>query len=158
MAKRRAGNLGGSGGVVAEAALGGVVAGAVDILAAAFINGVGIGAVLHAIALGLLGRSALSGGTRTAIIGLALQLAMGALIGAVYGLGCSRVAALRSRWLAGGLAYGVIVFLVMNWAVMPLSRVGHAPRFTPLSFALNLAAMLLFGVIVAYSVQGRSGR
>jgi hypothetical protein len=42
------------------------------------------------------------------------------------------------------------VFAVMNYAVVPLSALHSTPSFTAMSFALNLAAMLLFGVIIAW--------
>ena len=48
------------------------------------------------------------------------------------------------------MAYGVGVFAVMNYVVMPLSAVGHSPHFTLLSFSENMLAMLLFGVLVAF--------
>jgi len=44
-------------------------------------------------------------------------------------------------------------FVVMNYVVMPLSAIGHRPHFTLLLFAENLAAMLLFGLIVAAFVR-----
>jgi hypothetical protein len=80
---------------------------------------------------------------------MALQWAMSGLIGAVYVLASLRLPILRRLWIAAGLAYGVVTFTVMNYVVVPLSAWGHLPRFTPASFAENLAAMLLFGLMIA---------
>jgi hypothetical protein len=44
----------------------------------------------------------------------------------------------------------VVIFFVMNYAVLPLSAWKSAPHFTALKFAENMAAMLLFGLIVAF--------
>ncbi len=52
--------------------------------------------------------------------------------------------------IAGGLIYGVVIFFVMNYVVVPLSAWKSMPHFTALKFAENMAAMLLFGLIVAF--------
>jgi uncharacterized membrane protein YagU involved in acid resistance len=57
---------------------------------------------------------------------------------------------LLRRWVTSGLVYGVIVFFVMNYVVVPLSAWKLPPHFTPLKFAENMAAMLLFGLIIAF--------
>jgi hypothetical protein len=44
----------------------------------------------------------------------------------------------------------VIIFFVMNYVVVPLSAWKSAPHFTAVKFAANMAAMLLFGLIVAF--------
>ena len=64
---------------------------------------------------------------------------------------------LLRRWIPAGIAYGVIVFFVMNYAVVPLSAAVFKVHFSPLSFAENMAAMLLFGLIVAYFAARRAG-
>jgi hypothetical protein len=42
------------------------------------------------------------------------------------------------------------VFVVMNYVVVPLSEIGRMPQFTAWTFAENLAAMLGFGLLVAF--------
>ena len=133
--------------------IGGLIAGAVDIGAAVLISHAAPDAIMRAIARGLLGRPAMQGGAPVAAFGLVLQLAMGALIGLIYGLGCHRWPVLARRWIPAGLAFGVGVFVVMNWVVVPLSAIRKFPRFTPLDVAENLAAMLVFGLIVAFAAS-----
>jgi hypothetical protein len=65
---------------------------------------------------------------------------------------------LRRHWLATGIAYGVVVFFVMNFVVVPLSAIGHAPHFNALSFGENMLAMLLFGLIIARFARASSSR
>jgi uncharacterized membrane protein YagU involved in acid resistance len=60
------------------------------------------------------------------------------------------VSGLRRRWTLSGLTYGVIIFFVMNYVVVPLSAWKSAPHFTSLKFAENMAATLLFGLLVAF--------
>ena len=143
--------MAGRSGIVAGAALGGLAAAVLDIGVAALINRVGTDVVLRAIARGVLGRAAMSGGASAAALGFGLQLAMGALIGAIYGLAAARVRPLIDRWLLCGVVYGVVIFLVMEFVVVPLSAVGKVTHFTLTTLTLNMSAMLLFGTAVAFA-------
>lgn len=128
---------------------GGLVAAAVDIGAACLISGRGVVAVLDSIAGGLLGRAAMDGGTNTAILGFILQEFMGILIAVAYYLATRLLPNLARRWIASGLIFGLCVFLIMNYLVLPLSAWRHVPHFTIASFAENLIAMFVFGIIIA---------
>lgn len=128
---------------------GGFIAGTIDIGAAALINHKPIAWVLHAIAGGLLAVASFRGGSATAWLGLLLQWGMSLLIAAIFCLGARRLRWIAERAVAAGLAYGVVIFLVMNYVVMPLSAWHRVNDFTPAKFVENLVAMLLFGLIVA---------
>jgi uncharacterized membrane protein YagU involved in acid resistance len=95
----------------------------------------------------------LAGGASVALLGLVLQWAMSLIIAAVYVLAAHWLPMLRQRWIAGGIAYGVVIFVVMNYVVVPLSAWARWPNFTIEKFAENLVAMLLFGLIVAFFVR-----
>jgi len=138
-----------------EIAAGGLIAGTIDVGAACVINRLPPVVILHAIASGVLGRASFQGGVRTAVLGLVLQWAMSLLIAGIFVIGATNVPLLRRRWLPAGLAYGVVIFFVMNYVVMPLSAVGRAPAFTPAKIAGNMLAMLLFGAIVAFAARTR---
>ena len=129
---------------------GGLIAASVDIVAASLINLRSVPFILHTVAGGLIAERAFTGGAATAFLGLLLQEAMGIIIAAIYVLAAERWPTLRQRWNAWGLAYGAVIFLVMNFVVLPLSAWRVIPKFSPLSFAGNLAAMFLFGLIVAF--------
>jgi hypothetical protein len=136
--------------------LGGMIAATIDIGAACLINDRGVPFILHTIAGGILGPRTYSGGSATALLGLTLQELMGILIAAIY-VGAARLLPLLvRRWVAAGLLYGVVIFLVMNYLVVPLSAWKHQAHFSAPKFMLNMAAMLLFGVIVAYFARRRS--
>lgn len=137
---------------------GGLVAGTLDIGAAALINGVSPVLIAHYIASGVLGKAALSMGAPAAYLGLILQWAMSIVIAAIYWFVTAGMRRLREKWWLGGLLAGVVIFLVMNLIVMPFSA---APvtlheviaRFQMAKAAENLTAMFVFGLIVAYCAR-----
>ncbi len=134
---------------------GGLIAGTLDVGSASLINLVSPVLVLRYIASGLLGTRAFAGGAAAACLGLLLQWLMSILIAAIYGFVSSRRPWLRTHWRRGGLFAGIIIFLVMNFLVMPLSAAPITYRdiiehFQPLKYAADLLAMLVFGAIVAY--------
>lgn len=133
--------------------LGGIVAATLDIGAAMLISGASLTKILQFIASGLLGKAAFSGGAATAALGAALQELMGLIIAAVFVSASLALPWLRRRWVAGGLAYGVVIYLVMNYVVMPLSAVGRYPKFSVEGLVKNGLAMLVFGLIVAWFAQ-----
>lgn len=141
--------------------LGGFVAGTIDIGSAALINQVSPVLILHYIAAGLVGpKAALTGGASVAALGLVLQWAMSLVIAAIFVFAARQMPALTRAWLPWGLAYGVGIFFVMNYVVLPLSAAmtkPHLPHFTIAHFIENLLAMLLFGVIVAFFTSRFAG-
>ncbi len=132
---------------------GGFIAGTIDIGVAVALYHIGPVTLLQAIASGLLGKASYSGGLNTALFGLVLQWAMSLIIAAIFVLAASRLPVLRLRWLAMGLAYGVGIFVVMTFIVVPLSA--SFPKNPPKlpGAAEQFAAMLLFGVIVSYCAK-----
>jgi hypothetical protein len=136
--------------------VGGSVAGIVDIFAATAINGVEPGFILQFIASGLLGKASFHGGLMTIALGLVLQLAMSLIIAAIYGLASTGLPVLIRRPVSMGALFGVGVFIVMTFVVMPLSAAAH-PKHPPsvTAILLNLAAMILFGLIVS-AAQSRA--
>jgi uncharacterized membrane protein YagU involved in acid resistance len=130
--------------------LAGIVAGTLDIGAASLISGRDPIFISQFIAGGLLGKSALQGGMQTAALGLVLQWAMSALIAAIFVTASGVWPVLRQHWLGSGIAYGVPVYFVMEYVVVPLSAWHRAPKFALVPFCENMAAMMVFGVIVAW--------
>lgn len=129
--------------------LAGFVAGTLDIGAASLINHVGPVVILLIIASGILGKAAFHGGVWSAGLGLLLQWAMSMLIAGIFVVLGRRLLQAGRYWIPAGLAYGVVVFLVMNFVVVPLSAVPIHAHFSAEGIAENLLAMLLFGVIIA---------
>ena len=135
--------------VLSSILCGGLLAGTIDIGAASLINGISPLVILRAIASGVLGPAAFRGGLPVSLLGLALQWAMSLLIAAIFVMAARRMTWLREHWIGAGLAYGVAVFVVMEFVVVPLSAAMN-PHFTVVSLLENVLAMLLFGLIVAF--------
>jgi hypothetical protein len=129
----------------------GLIAGTLDIGAACTINMIGPGPILRFIASGLLG-APLPHETWVYCLGLGLQWMMSIIIAAIFVLAATKIPALLRRWITAGIAYGIVVYFVMTFVVVPLSRAksGHV---TMSSFVENLLAMILFGLVVAYMAQ-----
>ena len=137
---------------------GGLIAATIDIGAACLISGRSVPFILRTIAGGILGPKTYSGGTATALLGRLLQEFMGLFIAAIYVIASQPLAVLARRWVAAGLLYGVVIFFSDE---LRLGRAALGPGSTDAhlsasKFVLNLAAMLLFGLIVAYFVMRRS--
>ena len=138
--------------------LAGLIAGTIDIGAASLINWLSPVIILHSIASGVLGKASFTGGAATAVVGLVLQWAMGMLIAGIYIMAARAIPMLARLWIAGGLAYGVVIYFVMNFVVVPLSNAPfrhHAIQLTKASE--DMLAMLLFGLIVSWFARGTQG-
>ncbi len=130
--------------------LGGLIAGTLDIGAACLINKLNVLVILQAIASGVLGRAAFRSGLPAAALGLVLQWAMAVLIAAIFAVAAERLTILKRRWFASGLAYGVVIFFVMNFIVVPLSAAPFAAKFNLAKSIQDMLAMLLFGLVIAF--------
>ena len=137
--------------------LGGLIAGTIDIGAASIIFQVNPIVPLHNIAAGLIGKSAMTGGWQTAALGLLLQWGMSLIIAAIYVFAGRFIPLLRRQWLICGILYGIPVFFVMNFVVLPLSALHVTPHFGAQMFIENMLAMMLFGLIVSYFAREESG-
>ncbi len=136
---------------------GGLIAGTLDICAACLTawlrRGISPAAVLRFVASGLLGPAALRGGTKTAAIGLALHflIATGATI--VFYLASRKLRFLVERPVHFGLLYGVLVYLFMNYVVLPLSLVPRG-TMTVSGFIIGLLTiMFCVGLPIALIVR-----
>jgi hypothetical protein len=141
---------------IRDTAVGGLLAGTIDIAAACLINWRSPRVILQAIASGVLGSASFHSGTWSAALGLVLQWVMSLLIAALFVIGAGRLPVLRRHWARAGFVYGIVIFFVMNYIVVPLSAVGHVFAFTPLKFLENMVAMLLFGIIIAFGARART--
>jgi len=130
--------------------LAGLIAGTLDIGSAALLYHASPAVVMQAIAGGILGSESFRGGAGSAAIGLLLQWLMSWLIAAIYFTAARHVPWLLRRWILGGAFYGVSVFLVMHYVVVPLSASAPQPPLTLGPLAANLAAMWLFAGVIAW--------
>ena len=111
------------------AVYGGLAAGALDLIYicsfVAILYGIGPQRILHSIAAGWVGRDAArAGGAATAALGFVSHFAIAAVMAIVYYLAAIRLPALvRHPWRYGAL-YGLVLYVAMNYVVVPLSAAG----------------------------------
>jgi hypothetical protein len=143
------------------ALLGGLVGGSLDILYA-FIGYAPLGVtpiqILHAIASGWLGRVAYSGGVATATLGLASHMFINCVAAAIFVMASRRIDLLTRRPVLSGAVFGLAMFGVMNYVVVPLSAAIVGPP-TGVHYPLGiLVHMFLIGVPIALFARQESRR
>ncbi len=107
--------------------------------------------IFQYIASGLTGRWAFSAGVMSVVLGAGIHYSIALIWTAVY-YGASRWwGVLARRPVMCGLVYGAVVYLVMNLAVLPLTRVPHARAAMTLSSRISgvLALLLCIGLTIA---------
>jgi hypothetical protein len=82
---------------------------------------------LQYVASGAIGDSAYAGGLVTALLGLILEFVITIIIAGIFIFSADRIAILRRYLIPGSLLYGVGVFIVMNFIVLPLSAARALP-------------------------------
>lgn len=103
-------------------------------------------AILQSIASGVLGRAAYQGGLRTALLGLLLHFVIAFGVVAVYLMATRFMPGLNRRpWLYGPL-YGLVVYAVMNFVIVPMSAAALGSGPTPLIVRANGLLIHMFGV------------
>jgi len=132
---------------------GGAIAGGFDIVYAiifwAVKRGVPAQRILQSVAAGLLGPASFQGGTPTAALGLALHFFIAITMAVTYYVVAQRWPLLVQRPVFCGLGYGLILYVIMNYVVVPLSAAGKGSR-DPLWVALSiLVHMVLIGLPIA---------
>jgi hypothetical protein len=104
-----------------------LAAGTLDISAAILVympRGIVAERVLQSVAGGILGRAAYENGTPAAILGLLLHFSIMSVIVSAFVLASRRFSWLTQDAVAYGALYGVAVYAVMNFIVVPLSAIG----------------------------------
>jgi len=110
--------------------------------------------ILKLVASGILGADAYQGGAGVAALGLALHYLNALIITGIFFAVASQLPALLRRPLLVGVLYGIAVYLVMNYVVVPLSRIGPRPTPpTPVWVTGVLVHMFLIGVPIVWAAQ-----
>jgi hypothetical protein len=106
--------------------------------------------ILQRIASAAIGPAALKGGWATALCGLLFHYIIAYCWAAAYVLVYPHLPLLRKNALASGLLYGILVWLIMNRVVLPLTKVRMAP-FQWSAALIGMALLIFFiGLPIAY--------
>jgi hypothetical protein len=129
--------------------LGGLIAGTIDISYACIFSYLRRGTspvrILQSVASGALGRSAFEGGARTAVLGLVFHFLIATIAAAFYYLASRPLRFLVNYAVICGPLYGVCIYLVMNFVVLPLSAIGSRPAL-PLPVLISGLLIHMFGI------------
>lgn len=132
--------------------LGGVTLATLDALFAFVFwvsKGVTLAQIFQSIAGGLLGKASREGGAATAWLGAGLHYFIAIMMVVAYYLVGNRIAVLTQRPIVFGLLYGLALYVIMNFIVLPLSAAGM-PKFNNLAWVGSSIVMhAVFGVICA---------
>ncbi len=113
--------------------------------------------IMQSVASGLIGQRAYEGEAATAVLGLVCHYAMALIIASIFWIASRRLGFMTRNAVAAGLAFGVCVYLVMNFVVIPLSAFPTQMTYTPVRVAINVAAhMILFGLPIALATRAAS--
>lgn len=138
---------------------GGLAVGILDALDAIVFFGLRSGAtpmrVFQGIASGLLGRSAMTGGWPTALLGIAIHFFIAFTIVLVFLLASRHLETLARHPIALGIVYGIAVYLVMNRVVIPLSAIGST-AWPPFPVLANGVLIHMFGVGLPSGLAARA--
>ena len=137
---------------------GGLIAGALDITAACVFSylraNVSPVRVFQSVASGLLGASAYAGGAKTAALGLLLHFLIATTATALFYFASRKLTFMIERPIPWGLVYGVLVYLFMNFVVLPLSAFPQRGVPSLSSRAINmLIIMFCVGLPIAIIVR-----
>jgi uncharacterized membrane protein YagU involved in acid resistance len=129
---------------------GGLIAGALDILYAYTFwtvkSQMPAQRIFQSVAAGLLGDASFHGGWSTAVVGVALHFVISTTIAVLYYLVALRWSLLWRQTLLSGTIYGLLVYGVMNYIVLPLSAAASGSK-DPLWIGLSiLVHMFLIGL------------
>ena len=132
---------------------GGLVAGTFDIVYAcafwAIKRGVSPHRILQRVASGWLGEASMTGGWATAALGFVTHYFIATSMAVTYYLVSRRWPALWERAVPYGTAYGLLLYGIMNYVVVPLSNAGASSK-DPLWVGMSIVVhMLLIGLPIA---------
>jgi hypothetical protein len=132
-------------------AVGGLVAGTLDLLQACFLFS---WKIPLSIAGGVLGVKAASGGVGTYVLGVLLHFFIATSAAAIYYAASRRLAFLAEHWVVCGVFYGVAVDLFMRLVVLPLSAL-HATGPYKLQSLIQglLVHMVTVGLPISFSLR-----
>jgi len=132
-------------------AVGGGIAGTLDLLQACILFGWKIPLV---IAAGVLGSQALHGGVGTYVLGVLLHFFIACSAAAVYYAASRRLRFLTDHPLVCGLLFGAAIEEVMTLIVLPLSALHARGPYTLHDLILGLLVhMVVVGLPISFSVR-----
>jgi uncharacterized membrane protein YagU involved in acid resistance len=123
--------------------------------------------VFQSVASGLLGRPSFDGGTPTALLGVVLHFTIALIWTSIYALIVRRLAlvqrlvATTAGTILVGAVYGALIWLSMDYIVIPLSRATFTPPGNPVFWQQLVWHMVGVGQVIVWLTErvfAREGR
>lgn len=132
----------------------GLVAGTLDITENIIFNhfrGVTMKMIFQYIASGLIGMKSFSLGAESVALGVAIHYAIAMTWTVVFYFFSRKLLILTRHAAISGIIYGGVVYVIMNFVVLPLTSVPHATKAMTLASRVSgvLALLLCIGLTVA---------
>ena len=134
--------------------LGGGIAATLDLVYAILRNGKGVLWTLQVVASGWLGPDSFESGWPGGILGVVSHYSTLFIAAAIYYVASRSVPALRSQAWACGALFGVMVYLFMNFVVLPLSAFPYQLTYPPMRLLEGFASHAVFvGIPIALAIR-----
>jgi hypothetical protein len=114
--------------------------------------------IFQFIASGLTGPWAFHAGMVSVALGVAIHYTIALFWTLLYWVASARIAVLVRRPVVCGLLYGALVYVVMNFVVLPLTRVPHGHTAPSLVSQVNAVLALLFCIGLTVALLTRRER
>lgn len=128
--------------------IGGLAMGSLDLIfACAFwgaLHGVAPERILQSIAAGVQGKAAFDGGAGSAMLGAACHYFIATMMVMAYYIASRRMRGLVERPLRYGLPYGLLLYGVMTYVVVPMS---NAPQPTKVYLPWVVAGIIMHAIL-----------
>ena len=137
----------------------GLLAGTLDISENLIFNqlrGITPTMVFQFIASGLVGVRAFHGGEASIALGVAIHYTIAIFWTSAFYAASRELAILTRHPVICGLLYGGLVYVIMNFAVLPFSGIPHAPAAMTLASRISGVLALLFCIGLTISLLVRS--
>jgi len=136
----------------------GLVAGTLDIAENIIFNhfrGVTMKMIFQYIASGLIGMKSFSLGAESLALGVVIHYAIAMTWTVVFYLLSRKLMILTRQAAISGIVYGGVVYVIMNFIVLPLTSVPHAPRAMTVASRVSGVLALLFCIGLTISLLVR---
>jgi hypothetical protein len=136
----------------------GLTAGTLDITENLVFNhfrGISPWRVFQYIASGLIGMKSFQSGESSVALGVAVHYAIALTWTAIFLCTALKFPTITRRPLLSGVVYGCVVYLIMNFIVLPLSGVPHPPAAITIASRINAVLALIFCIGLPVSLLTR---
>jgi len=133
----------------------GLVAGTLDITENIIFNhfrGVTMKMIFQYIASGLIGMKSFSLGTESVALGVAIHYAIAMTWTVIFYLLSRKLLILTRQAAICGIVYGGVVYVIMNFVVLPLTAVPHSTKAVTLASRVSGVLALLFCIGLTISL------